>query len=67
MIQEADTGIPVGELLRKYELGLSMIAKWRRQLNGLPKNPFPGKGSRNIDKAKIGELERIIGRQAIEI
>lgn len=67
VIREADSGIPISELSRKYELGPSMIAKWRRQLNGSPNNPFPGKGSRNTDKAKIAQLERIIGRQTIEI
>lgn len=67
VIREADSGIPVGELSRKYELGPSMIARWRRQLNESPKNPFPGKGSRNTDKAKVAQLERIIGRQTIEI
>ena len=67
IIQEADSGISVGELSRKYELGPSMIARWRRQMNGSQANPFPGKGSRNTEKARIEKLERIIGRQTIEI
>lgn len=64
---EADAGVPVAELCRRYELASGMIAKWRRQLKNSPSNPFPGKGSRSTDQAKIAEMERLIGRQAMEI
>lgn len=67
VVGEADAGVPVAELCRRYELASGMIAKWRRQLKESPKNPFPGKGSRNTEKAKIVEMERLIGRQALEI
>jgi transposase-like protein len=67
VLREAEAGVPLSELTRKYEIGTGVIYKWRRQLNSSAKNPFPGKGSRNTDKAKIAELERIIGRQAITI
>lgn len=67
VIGEADAGVSVAELSRRYELSSDMIAKWRRQLRNSPANPFPGKGSKNTDKAKIAEMERLIGRQAMEI
>lgn len=67
VIGEADAGVPQAELCRRYELSSSMIAKWRRQLKNQPSNPFPGKGSRSTDQAKIAEMERLIGRQALEI
>lgn len=67
VVGEADASVPVAELCRRYELSSGMIAKWRRQLKNFTSNPFPGKGSRNTDKAKIAEMERLIGRQAIEI
>ena len=67
VIGEADQGVSISELNRRYELSGSMIEKWRRQFRQDPANPFPGKGSRDSDKAKMAEMERLIGRQAIEI
>ena len=67
VISEAEAGVPIAELNRRYELSQGMIAKWKKQLKKNSSSPFPGKGSRNTDKAKMAELERIIGRQAIEI
>jgi transposase-like protein len=67
VIGEADAGVPIAELCRRYELANGMIGKWRRQLKDSPRNPFPGKGSRSTDQAKIAEMERLIGRQALEI
>jgi len=67
VLSEADQGVSIPELNRRYELSAGMIAKWRTQFKQTPANPFPGKGSRDSDKAKISEMERLIGRQAIEI
>lgn len=67
VLREADAGVSVAELTRKYEVGAGTIYKWRRKLKSAPKRPFPGKGSRDTDKAKVAQLERIIGRQAIQI
>jgi transposase-like protein len=67
VLSEADQGVSIPELNRRYELSDGMIAKWRRQFRQTPTNPFPGKGSRDTDKARIAEMERLIGRQAMEI
>jgi len=67
VLSEEDQGVSIPELNRRYELSTGMIAKWRRQLKQTPSNPFPGKGSRNTDKARMAEMERLIGRQAMEI
>ena len=67
VLSEADQGVSIPELNRRYELSGGMIAKWRRQLKQAPANTFPGKGSRDTDKARIAEMERLIGRQAMEI
>ena len=67
VLGEADQGVSISELNRRYELSGGMIAKWRRQFKQTPTNTFPGKGSQDSDKAKMAEMERLIGRQAIEI
>lgn len=67
VIEEANSGIPIAELCRRYEITSGMLYKWKRQFKENKNNPFPGKGSRNTEKAKMAQMERIIGRQAIEI
>jgi len=67
VLKEADAGVSIAELSRKYEISSGLIYKWRSKLTNCSKNPFPGNGSRNTDNAKIAQLERIIGRQAVTI
>jgi len=67
VIEEAEAGIPIAELSRRYELTSGLIHKWKRDFEENRGNPFPGKGSRNTEKAKIAQMERLIGRQSIEI
>ena len=67
VLREVDAGVPITELERRYEIGKGIIHRWRRDQKSGSKNPFPGKGSRNTEKAKMAEMERLIGRQAMEI
>lgn len=67
VISEIDSGIPASEVARRYEVSAAMIYKWKRALQSNSKDAFVGSGSRNTDKAKMASLERIIGRQTIEI
>lgn len=67
ILSEADAGVSLAELCRRYEITKGMFYRWKRNLSEVPKNPFPGSGSRNTDKARIAEMERLIGRQAMEI
>lgn len=39
VLSEADQGISIPELNRRYELSGGMIAKWRRQFNKLKQIP----------------------------
>ncbi len=64
---EADAGVSIAELCRRYEITSEMFYRWKRGLKVAPKNPFPGKGARSTEKAKMSEMERLIGRQAMEI
>lgn len=65
--REAEAGTSVAELCRRYELSPSLIAKWRKQVKDLPHNPFPGQGSRHTNQARLLQMERLLGRQALEI
>lgn len=65
--REAEAGTPAAELCRRYELSPSLVVKWRKQVKDSPHNPFPGQGSRHTDMAHLLQMERLIGRQALEI
>ncbi len=66
ILEEADSGVPVKELCKRYELKNDMIYRWRNELRSTT-NPFGGRGVRTSERAKIAEMERIIGRQVVEI
>lgn len=67
VIEETEAGVPITELSRRYELTSGLIHKWKRDFKENRNNPFPGKGSRNTEKAKVAQMERLIGRQSMEI
>ena len=67
VLDEADDGIPMAELSRRYKLSRTTIWKWRQSLKSSPQNPFPGKGvQREPTKKKVAEMERLIGRLTME-
>src|SRR3954471_20762023 len=45
----------------------NLLDRWRREFRQAPGNAFPGNGQRRWSEGKIAELERKIGRQAVEI
>jgi transposase len=68
IIEEANAGLQVSDVCRRYEITSGMFYRWKKELEqAKPEKAFPGKGSRDTDKAKMAQLERLIGRQAMEI
>jgi hypothetical protein len=43
------------------------LYRWQREFRQAPGNAFPGQGQRRWSEGQIAELERKIGRQAVEI
>lgn len=67
VLEEADDGVPMVELCRRYGLSRTLIWKWRQKLKNAPDNPFPGKGEKpKSDSKKIADMERLIGRLTME-
>ena len=62
----------ISELCRRHGISQTSFYKWRDKFleggkNALVTNGAAAKGSSEADKAKIAELERVIGQQAVEI
>jgi len=66
-LQEADVGVPISELTRRYELSGGMIGKWQRQLEKPHQIRFRAKVRVPQIKQRWLKMERLIGRHALEI
>ena len=66
-IRQLEQGISIGEIARALEVNANVLHRWRREFRQGPGNAFPGWGKRRWSEGRIVELERKIGRQALEI
>ena len=44
-----------------------MLHRWRQELQDYGTKAFAGNGQRRADESQVAELERKVGRQALEI
>ena len=66
-VRRLELGVPVAELARAFEVNPNVLHGWRREQQQGPGNSFPGNGRRRWPEGRIAELERKVGRQALEI
>lgn len=67
VLQEIQGGKGMGQVCRQYQLDPKMVRSWRKLLNEHGSKAFSGNGNPYREEARIAELERLIGQQAIEI
>ena len=66
-IQRLDAGASLAEVARAFEVNPNLLHRWRKEFRQGPGNAFPGLGKRRWDEAKVAQLERKVGQQALEI
>lgn len=66
-VRRLEMGVPVAELARAVEVNPNVLHRWRREQQQGPGNSFPGNGRRRWSEGRIADLERKVGRQALEI
>jgi len=66
VIREIESGTPVAQVARQYEVHESLIHKWKKQYSADPQNAFSGPGRASTLEAKIADLERTIGQLYLE-
>src|ERR1700685_2201342 len=66
-IQQLETGSSAAEVARAFEINPHLLHRWRKEFRHGPANAFPGFGKRRWDETKVGQLERKVGQQALEI
>ena len=57
----------LAEVARACEVNPNVLHRWRRELQDFGTKAFTGNGQRRADESRIVELERKVGRQALEI
>ena len=67
VVGEFEAGKPLAEAAREHQVHPNCIGLWKPNLEQYGDKAFAGNGVSYTDDAKIAELERIIGQQAVEI
>ena len=66
-VRRLELGASVAEVARACEVNPNVLHRWRRELREYAEKAFPGEGRSRSEESRIAELERKVGRQAMEI
>ena len=66
-VRRLEQGVSLGEVARALEVNPNVLHRWRRELQDYGTKAFAGNGQRRADESQVAELERKVGRQALEI
>ena len=66
-MRRLQSGQSTGEVARALEINPTDLHRWRRELDEHGGRAFRGPGVKRAEESRIAELERKVGRQAMEI
>ena len=66
-VRRLELGVSLAEVARSCEVNPNVLHRWRRELRDYGLRAFAGIGQRRAEENRIVELERKVGRQALEI
>jgi transposase-like protein len=66
-VRRLELGASLAEVARACEVDPNVLHRWRRELRDHGAKAFPGHGSNRAEESRVAELERKVGRQAMEI
>ena len=66
VVAELENGKPEAQIAREYWIHPGLPSRWRDELAENPETAFSGNGNRYKDKARIAELERLLGQAYAE-
>ena len=66
-VRRLGLGVSLAEVARACEVNPNVLHRWRRELQDYGVKAFSGNGQRRTDENQVAELERKVGRQALEI
>ena len=66
-IRRLELGASLAEVARACEVNPNVLHRWRRELREHGAQAFSGNGKSRAEESRVAELERKVGRQAMEI
>lgn len=66
-VRRLQSGQSLGEVARALEVHPSDLSRWRKELTEYGTRAFSGPGRTREEETRVEELERKVGRQAMEI
>jgi len=66
-IRRLELGASLAEVARACEVNPNVLHRWKRELRENGTKAFLGNGKRRAEENQVAELERKVGRQALEI
>jgi transposase len=66
-VQRLEMGASLAEVARACEVNPNVLHRWRRELRDRGPAAFRGHGKSRAEESQVPELERKVGRQAMEI
>jgi transposase len=67
VLRELEGGLPITQVAREHQIHPNLIQRWQQEYAEYGPEAFAGNGRSYKDQARIAELERCVGRQALEI
>jgi transposase len=66
-VRRLELGASIGEVARACEVNPNVLHRWKRELLDYGSRAFAGNGKSRAEENHVSELERKVGRQALEI
>lgn len=66
-VRRLELGASIAEVVRACEVNPNVLHRWRRELRDYGAKAFGGNGRSRVEESRVAELERKVGRQAMEI
>src|SRR5215831_70522 len=66
-VRQLQLGVSLAEVARACEVNPNVLHRWKRELCGYGARAFAGNGKARAEENHVAELERKVGRQALEI
>jgi transposase len=66
-VRRLNLGASIAEVARACEVNPNVLHRWKRELHGHGAKAFSGNGKTRVEENRIAELERKVGRQAMEV
>src|ERR1700724_3003883 len=66
-VRRLELGASLAEVARACEVNPNVLHRWRRELRDYGAKAFTGNRQRRGEEQQVAELERKVGRQALEI